>query len=442
MTRQTPTPSRERREALRVHAQGLMPPGVDNAVGSRSVPKDVPVIILNLFYTGLGIARELAGHGIRVVGISAHPNIYGNFTRFCEVRAAPNSQEQPEALYEFLLQQSAGELRGAVIFPTRDFDVLFLDRYRDSLRSHYRLAIPPRSPLSQVIDKYTLVCVAHGAGVACPKTIVLRSPEEFGRVPLQVGFPCVAKPVSSYQWREGANWERVGGRKAFLIDTMETLEREYAKVQLAHHKILVQEWIPGETENIVVLGGYVGANSDPLAYFTARKIIQSPDEYFGTGCVVRSEEISELLEPTRRLWRALCYRGMAEVEYKMDPRTGEFKLIEMNTRHWDQHELGRASGVNLSWTAYCDLTGKEVTPARGRTTLAIWIAEDSLFSHILRSIRGRKLQIRKLLGQISGPCIFGIFSWRDPWPFVRYFLTVMLPGVAKQAVRTLRKGER
>ena len=133
---------------------------------------------------------------------------------------------------------------------------------------------------------------------------------------------------------------------------------------------------------------------------------------------------------------------MAEVEYKMDPRTGEFKLIEMNTRHWDQHELGRASGVNLSWTAYCDLTGKEVTPARGRTTLAIWIAEDSLFSHILRSIRGRKLQIRKLHRQFSGPWIFGIFSWRDPWPFVRYFLTVMLPGVAKQAVRTLRKGER
>ena len=212
-----------------------------------------------------------------------------------------------------------------------------------------------------MVDKDALASVARKADLPVPKTMVIRSADDLDQVPSQIGFPCVLKPVSSYQWREGGNWDAVGGRKAFLVESMEMLEKEYAMVRLAHHEVLVQEWIPGGTENIVVIGGYVGADSEPLAYFTARKIVQSPDEFFGTGCIVRSEDIPELLEPTQRLWKALDYRGMAEVEYKFDPRSKEFKLIEINTRHWDQHELGRASGVNLSWTAYADLSGLDTT---------------------------------------------------------------------------------
>jgi D-aspartate ligase len=178
----------------------------------------------------------------------------------CEVRFAPNSQEEPESLAEFLLK-AADELRGAVIFPTRDFDVLFLDRFRAVLEPHYRLAIPSRASLCKVIDKYTLACVARQAALSVPNTMIIRAPEDLDRVSKEIGFPCVVKPVSSHQWREGANWEKVGGRKAFLIDCKETLQREYGQVRLAHHEFLVQEWIPGKTEEIVVLGGYVGSTS-------------------------------------------------------------------------------------------------------------------------------------------------------------------------------------
>ena len=398
-----------------------------------------PVIIMNLFYTGLAIARDLAGYGMRVIGLSAHREAPGNRTRFCEVRNSPNSQEQPEQLVEYLLGH-AEELHGAVIFPTRDFDVLFLDHYRELLEPRYRLAIPHREALHQVVDKYSLACIAQRAGLPVPKTMILRCAEEFGQVSREIGFPCVAKPVSSYQWREGANWETVGGRKAFLLDSMQALEQEYAQVRLARHEVLIQEWIPGGTENIVVLGGYVGPGSEPLAYFTARKIVQSPDESFGTGCIVRSEDIPELLEPTVRLWKALGYRGMAEVEYKFDQRSKEFKLIEINTRHWDQHALGRASGVNLSWTAYSDLTGREVNFKKVPTIPTNWIAEDALTYHALRGLYERKLKLGKLWHQMRRPRIYGTFSPRDPLPFVDHFLRGTIPVLAGQCWRKLIKG--
>jgi D-aspartate ligase len=423
------------------HARGMATangvPVVHANSGSREFP---PLIIMNLFYSGLAIARDMAGHGVRVIGLSAHPNIYGNFTRFCEVRVAPNSQEQAEELVQFLLQ-AVGELHGAVIFPTRDLDVLFLDRYRTELKQHYRLAIPSAECLQRVLNKHTLACAARQAGLGVPRTLALSSREELGRVAVEVEYPCVVKPVSSYHWRESNNWEQVGGRKAFLVSTPEELAKEYERVRVAHPEILVQEWIPGGTENIVVVGAYVGKNSEPLAFFTARKIVQSPDD-FGTGCIVRSEEIPDLLEPTIQLWKALDYRGMAEVEYKRDLRTGKLLLIEMNTRHWDQHALSRASGLNLSWTAYCDSMGIEVQPERSRTVRATWIAEDSVLSYVLQGIYHRKLEPRTLSKQLSGPRMYGIFSWRDPWPFVRYFLTIVLPLMTKQALGKLFKGDR
>src|ERR1700733_1065679 len=399
------------------------------------------VIILNLFYTGIAIARDLAGRGMRVVGLTAHREGPGNRTRLCEVRPAPNSHEQPEKLADYLLRASK-ELRGAVIFPTRDLDVLFLDRYRDVLGEHYRLAIPPRDALHRVVDKHELASIAEKAGLPVPKTMILRSPQELDQVAMRVGFPCVMKPVSSYQWRGGQNWETVGGRKAFLVESLEILKTEYETVRQVCHEALVQEWIPGGTENIVVIGGYVNAQSKALAYFTARKILQSPDECFGTGCIVRSEDIPELLEPTQRLWKALNYQGMAEVEYKFDLRSNEFKLIEINTRHWDQHELGSASGVNLSWVAYGDLTGVAAHTKKIAAVPTTWIGEDALIRYVLEGIYRQKINFGRLRPQYKGRRIYGTFSWRDPWPFMHHSATVTIPSLGKQLVRNLMKGKR
>jgi predicted ATP-grasp superfamily ATP-dependent carboligase len=104
-----------------------------------------PVVILNLSYSGLGIARDMTGRGARVVGLSSDQNIYGNFTRACEVWLAPNASQEPEKLADFLLR-AASLLGGAVVFPTSDFDVLFLDRFRSSLEPHYRLSIAASAP--------------------------------------------------------------------------------------------------------------------------------------------------------------------------------------------------------------------------------------------------------------------------------------------------------
>jgi predicted ATP-grasp superfamily ATP-dependent carboligase len=393
-----------------------------------------PVIILNLFYTGLGIARNLSGYGVRMVGLSADRKGYGRFSRFCEVRFAPNSHEEPLALKEYLLTM-AKELSGGVIFPTRDADVLFLDIYREELAPHYRLAIPSHDALMRVIDKASLIKTAVQAGVPVPRTVVVHEPREIALVAEKVGYPCVVKPVKSVDWRKGSNWEKVGGRKAFLVANEAEFREEFDRIASITPEFLVQEWIPGSTEQIVILGGYVGDQGKPVAYFTARKLVQSPED-FGTGCIVEIVDLPEILEPTVRLCQALDYRGMAEVEYKKDDRTGEYKLIEINTRHWDWHRLGMANNVNVSWAAYCDLTGEKYSPQpEMKPSASKWVADDATWSYFLRGVYNHEIQVKSFLRKLRGRRQYGIFEWSDPMPSVYNFLTVTVAGTGKQIGR-------
>ncbi len=394
-----------------------------------------PVIIMNMFYSGLAIARDLAGTGVRVIGLSADPKAYGNYTRFCEVRTAPDSQSEAEQLAAFLVK-SAAELKGAVIFPTRDADVVFLDRFRDELKD-YHLSIPPREALMRALDKGALVQAAQVAGVAAPKSLVAHNAKELADVPTAIGFPCVVKPVSSYMWRGEGKWQAVGCRKAFLADNWEQLKTEYDQVAAVNPDVLVQEWIPGSTKDIAIMGAYFGKDSEVLGYFCARKLVQEPDD-FGTGCVVQNVPLQEIVQPSVRLCKSIGYRGMAEIEYKRDENTGDYKLIEINTRHWDWHQLSHMSGVNLTRVAYTDLTGYKLEAATEPKPGGKWVAEDTLLMHSASGIYNHRITLRSILKQLSGPKMFGIFQWGDPMPFIRFSLSSMFPTMGRMAMRKLR----
>jgi D-aspartate ligase len=397
-----------------------------------------PVIILNMFYSGLGIARDLAGHDIHVLGLSADPHVYGNFTRCCEVRMAPNSQEQPEELAQTLLHLSA-EYSGAIIFPTRDADVLFLDRFRKCLNRDFRLAIPPHDVLMRVNNKYALSMIAQEQGIPIPTTALASSRSDLSRIEHEIGFPCVLKPVMAANWRGKESWIKVGARKAVRVDDIHGLEREYELLSAVDPQILAQKWVPGGADNIVVLGGYVREGGELVSYFTARKLIQSPDD-FGTGCLVESDEIPEIVGLSRNMFKALHYEGMAEVEFKYDAASREYRLIEINTRHWDWHRLGAASGINLSWTAYSDMAGESVEPKLIRIARAKWIAEDALFVYLIRALYHRRIRLQDVLTKLSGPRVYAVGSWSDLRPGSRYFFGEFLPNLTKACFHSLQGG--
>ncbi len=361
-----------------------------------------PAIVMNMFYTGLGIARSLGKRGIPVIGLSAQRGVYGNLTRYADVRLCPDSRHQPAELFEFLMHLGAGGSECGIIFPTRDDDIVFLDRYREELGRYFGLAIPSHGVVKACLDKWETHHWAHRAGISTPNAWMVNSAEDMRRALEEVRYPCVMKPVESFDWHKGKNWALVGGRKAIGVASREQLLEEYQTVSAAGERVLVQEMVEGDDSQLHIAACFLNRDSRLAAGFTARKLMQVP-EGFGTGCIVEQVDCPEVLSLAERLLSAMQFTGIAEVEFKRERSSGAFKLIEINARPWDQHRLGTCSGTDLIYLAYrehaglaAEPSGNEEGPHRTLSNAKLgqgakWIAEDAfvmaLLRHLIRSRR-------------------------------------------------------
>jgi len=394
-------------------------------------------VVMNMFYTGLGIARSLGEQGIPVIGLTAHRGIYGNFTRYAKLQSCPDSREQPEALLAFLLQLGGKMAHGAIIFPTRDDDVLFLERYREQLQNRFILPLPASSALEACLDKWETYRCAQTAGVPTPRCWSIAAKQDLLRIAPELKFPCVLKPVSAHHWRQGDNWQTVGGRKAIAVFSQQELLAEYENIARAESRALLQEMISGGDDCLRIAACYLDRQSNFVAGFTARKLLQVP-EGFGTGCIVETIDCPELLDTAARLLRTIQFTGIAEVEFKWDSSSGQHKLIEINPRPWDQHRLGEACGVDLIHIAYCDSAGLPRPFFERQTTGQKWIAEDVFCLLFLRSLWTRDGKLLSLLRLAAGGRIYAIWSIWDPLPLLGFIGMRFGPRLITAFLRYLR----
>ena len=348
-----------------------------------------PVFVMNPYYTGLGIARSLRGSGVRVVALTSEDNAPGVRSRcFDAVERVPNGRDDAAGLRDALVRLANGLPEKPVLFPTRDFDVLFLAEHHAALAPLYVLPQPPSSPILRMMDKLELARVAEGLGIACPVTVACASPAELDRAIATLPFPVIVKPRFAHQWRRAGLWERIGGQKAFIVETPDALRTLYARLAGIAAEVLIQEYVPGDDADIAVCCCYVDATGRLLGQFTARKLRQNPP-LVGTGSVIEATPIAPLVAPSVDLLRAFGYAGIAEIEFKHDRARDRYSLIEINPRHWDQHELGRLVGINITRLAYADLVGEEASPCTPDYRAGErykWIAEEELARSVLRNL--------------------------------------------------------
>jgi D-aspartate ligase len=395
-------------------------------------------IVMNMFYTGLGIARSLGEQGIPVIGLTAHRGIYGNFTRYAKLRSCPDSRERPQALLEFLLLLGEELAERAIIFPTRDDDVIFLDRYREQLQSRYILVLPEGPALKACLDKSETYRSAQAAGVPAPRCWTVASRDDLLGIIPGLRFPCVLKPVSAHHWRQTDNWKIVGCRKAIAVSSPEELLEEYGRVARAHSRALLQEMVEGPDDCLWVAACYLDRQSNFVAGFTAQKLVQVP-ERFGTGCIVQTADCPELLGRAARLLQSMQFSGIAEVEFKWDASSAQFQLIEINPRPWDQHRMGKICGVDLIHIAYCDSAGLALPPiAPAQKTGQKWIAEDVFCWQFLRLLWKRDKKLGSLLRLARGHRIYAIWSVRDPLPMLGFVTMRFGPEVITTFLRYVR----
>jgi D-aspartate ligase len=97
-----------------------------------------------------------------------------------------------------------------------------------------------------------------------------------------------------------------------------------------------------------------------------RRRRQHPPEFGRASTFVQTIELPILEAQSLRFLRAIDYYGLVELEYKLDPRDGQYKLLDVNGRTWGYHTLGAGAGVDFPHLLFADQIGETIEPRRGR----------------------------------------------------------------------------
>ncbi len=386
----------------------------------RTLPATLPpAVVLNLHETGLGIARSLGRRGVRVIGVGAAPAAPGTATRYATVRAAPDSRTEPEALVAFLEALGAELGERAVLFPTNDADLACLDRYRARLSRYFVLDVPAPALFHAITDKARLSALARAHGLGAPVTRHVNALAELDAQAAELVYPAVIKPVDTMAWRSADFAARVGVRKGWWVADHAACRSAYARIAPVAPAALVQEWIGGPEDGYRVVGAAMAADGTALGAFTARKRLQYPPGV-GLGCLYEAQPDDALMARTLGFLRAIGFAGVCEAEFKDDPRTGEPRLIEINPRHWDQHALGGALGVDLPWLNYrarIGLPPQAFQAAQGR---AVWLRWPGIVGSLKEAVKARDPAVlRSLVRSLRMRRCYAYWASDDPGPLVQ-----------------------
>lgn len=370
--------------------------------------KRAGAVVVGGDFHGLAVVRSLGRHGVPVVVVDDEYSI-GRFSKYT-TRAvrAPNLRKEKETV-DFLLNLGHRlDLKGWVLFPTRDELVAAFSRYKTPLAELFRVPTPEWEVTKWAWNKWNTYSMAQKLAIPIPRTWCPRTLEDIDNIDAE--FPLCVKPSVKEDFFYATK------AKAWRANSLEELKELFQRASghVGSNEVLVQEIIPGDGTCQFSCCMFI---KDGVAIGTmeAQRWRQHPPEFGRAATFVESIDLPVIEEPTLRFLRAINYYGLAEVEYKLDPRDGKYKLLDVNARTWGFHALGLPAGVDFSYMLYADQVGEAVKNCRGHSGVG-WIRMVTDIPTSLHGIFAGRLELSTYLRSLKDFKIESVFSSEDILP--------------------------
>jgi predicted ATP-grasp superfamily ATP-dependent carboligase len=299
--------------------------------------------------TCLAAVRSLGKQGLEVtVGEEGHFPLAA-LSRYCRRTVRYTSPERdPEAFLSWLRGHLERE-RYDVAMPVDQYTFYLFSKNRDELATWAKIPVAPFPVFQRAYDKAMTFQAALTAGIPCPKTYFVSTRQEVATLAQHATFPLVIKP------RIGS-----GSRAIAYVHDADELLSQWDRIHREQPCPLIQEYIPpgGEALGVSLL---FNQENKPRALFVHKRLREYPLSG-GPSTLRESVTRPQVAQLAIRLLRALNWYGLAMVEFKVDPRDGVPKLMEINPKLWGSINLAVASGVDFPTLLYRLATRGDVEP--------------------------------------------------------------------------------
>lgn len=196
----------------------------------------------------------------------------------------------------------------------------------------------PVQTINDTEDRQLFVNKLNEINVKTPKSKAARSVREAMQIAKEIGFPVMIRAAFT-----------LGGQGSGAARTEEELETMLHRAFSSSPQVLVEEYLDKwkEVEYEVVRDRFDNCitvcnmeNFDPMGIHTGESIVVAPSQ------TLSNSEYHKLREISIRVIRHLGIIGECNIQYGLDPKSEEYRVIEVNAR------LSRSSALASKATGY------------------------------------------------------------------------------------------
>lgn len=345
------------------------------------------------------------------------------FSRYCNRRVVYPSPTEKKKNFLNWLELELDRYGYDVLLPMELATQTIITSNRERLSKNCRIPFADTDLTLKIHNKAFLMQYAGTKGIDTPKTYIIDNPSLIYKLAKEIDFPVVIKPRMSS-----------GSRGITYVNKKEDFIVSYQKVHKSYPLPIVQEHIPwgGDAVGVCLLLNF---KSEVRASFVYKRLREYPVTG-GPSTLRVSIKRDDVQTVASSLMKSLKWVGIAHVEFRVDPRDGKAKLLEVNPRFWGSLQLAIESGMDFPYLLFRLAVDGDIEPV----------------SDYKKGVMCRWLIPGDIMHFISNPNRFGltpgffnftikddIISLRDPLPVLGR-LSSILPFLYDKEMRKLFKG--
>lgn len=380
------------------------------------------VLVLDSHFRHALVAiRSLSSHGVSVTTGSQNQWNAGSFSTFSDRHITyPSPRDNPDEFID-ALERELTKKEYDMVLPIDEPTLETVVKHRSRLEDYTHVPFLPYKQLLVGLDKRRTIEAARRFDIPHPQTLFAADVDLRSAMDI-LGLPIVVKPHREF-----------GAGGVSVCNSFEDLERTVQQTMNTHGPVLLQEFIPhGGERGVYTLYN----NSGELAGLTVQQRLRSNPPDGGPSTYRETVKDPELVSLADKFLTALDWEGVAMVEFRIDARTGEPKLMEINPRFWGSLALSVCAGVDFPYLLYRSAIGETVEP---NPRYQVGVRARYLVGDFLQVLKrdDRIRAVREFLTPTSKPCCYDIESVRDPFPAVGH-IAYMLSVFDEETIKPLR----
>lgn len=297
------------------------------------------VVVLGAGLNSLNVTNAFhAAYGMRCLTVMRTPVAMNERTvtsAHLAIGAGASDEELKDALVQ--LAHDKEVKRPTLLLTNADSFVAFLDAFREELEEHYIIAQVDSAMLAKLADKahFQETCVELGIPTV-PTRIVDFAHYGTGDfnapASLPWAFPVIGKPANTAEY---SHVSFPGKKKVFVIESQgeyDNLVRALGEAGFTG-RFLFQELIEGDDTSEYSITGYRSRTGGVTLTCAAQVLLgeHTPDA-LGRPAAMLTGPHTRIVEQFEKLLDHVDYVGFANVDLKVDPKSGTAYFLELNPR--------------------------------------------------------------------------------------------------------------